>query len=388
MNLGAAVSGSLGPLVRAPELNGRHRTVARVALTLVLAWALVGTAQVAVAAPAKAKSPQIVFPIVGPASYSNDFGDPRGTRSHAGNDLVSTWRAPVVAVEAGKVTIWTSSASAGCMLYLHAASGAEYLYIHLNNDLTADRDDRGGCKPGIAYAPGLRDGQRVRQGQLIGYVGDSGDAAGLEYHLHFEYHPKGGAAVSPFRLLRGAEQLLFALPESELGRGAAGAATLTLAGPPSGGGGGADVGGSPPPRRAGGGGGGGAATLTLAGKVVSAEPVESEGEAPGSAEGESTGPEPPPPPTSERRQQALLLTVDVTSVRVSSGGRFKVKRRVAILLPAGATLERTRKNGTAGLDDLVAGARVTVTTAPVELSLETQRARPGALSAARVVVRG
>ena len=353
VNLGAAVSGSLGPLVRAPELNGRHRTVARVALTLVLAWALVGTAQVAVAAPAKAKSPQIVFPIVGPASYSNDFGDPRGTRSHAGNDLVSTWRAPVVAVEAGKVTIWTSSASAGCMLYLHAASGAEYLYIHLNNDLTADRDDRGGCKPGIAYAPGLRDGQRVRQGQLIGYVGDSGDAAGLEYHLHFEYHPKGGAAVSPFRLLRGAEQLLFALPESELGRGAAGAATLTLPG-----------------------------------KVVSAEPVESEGEAPGSAEGESTGPEPPPPPTSERRQQALLLTVDVTSVRVSSGGRFKVKRRVAILLPAGATLERTRKNGTAGLDDLVAGARVTVTTAPVELSLETQRARPGALSAARVVVRG
>ncbi len=352
-NLPAAGSGSLGPLVRAPEHNGRHRTVARVALTLVLAWALAGTAQAAVAAPAKAKGPQIVFPIVGPATYRDDFGDPRGTRSHAGNDLVSSWRAPVVAVEAGKVTIWTSSASAGCMLYLHGASGAEYLYIHLNNDLTAKRDDRGGCKPGVAYAPGLRDGQRVRQGELIGYVGDSGDAAGLEYHLHFEYHPKGKGAVSPYRLLRRAEKLLFALPESELARGAAGAATLTLAG-----------------------------------KVVSVEPPEGPGEGSGSTEGESTGPEPPAPPASERRQQAVLLTVDVTSVRLSDGERFKMTRRVTLLLPAGATLERARKNGAARLDDLVAGARVTVTTAPIELSLETQRARPGTLSATRVVVRG
>lgn len=352
MNLGAAVSGSLGSLVRAPEHNGRHRTVARVALTLVLVWALAGTAQAAVAAPAKAKSPKVVFPIVGPATYRDDFGDPRGTRSHAGNDLVSSWRAPVVAVEAGKVTIWTSSASAGCMLYLHGASGATYLYIHLNNDLTAKRDDRGRCKPGVAYAPGLRDGQRVRQGQLIGYVGDSGDAAGLEYHLHFEYHPKGKGAVSPYRLLRRAEKLLFAAPESKLGRDAAGAATLSLVG-----------------------------------KVVSVAPAGAEDEAAGDATGDSSGPEPPPPPASERRQQALLLTVDVTSVRLSSGGRFKVKRRVALLLPAGATLERARKNGAARLDDLAAGARVTVTTTPIELSLETQRARPGALSAARVVVR-
>ncbi|MCC6222839.1 MAG: M23 family metallopeptidase [Thermoleophilia bacterium] len=339
--------------MRAPEHSARHRTVARAALTLALAWALAGTAQAGVTAPAKAKSPEIVFPIVGPATYRDDFGDPRGSRTHAGNDLVSTWRAPVVAVEAGKVTIWTSSASAGCMLYLHAASGAEYLYIHLNNDLTADRDDRGGCKPGVAYAPGLRDGQRVRQGELIGYVGDSGDAAGLEYHLHFEYHPRGGDAVSPYRLLRRAEKLLFALPESELGRGAAGAATLTLAG-----------------------------------KVRAVEPAEGEGEASGSGEGESTGPEPPPPPPSERRQQAVLLTVDVTSIRLSGGERFEVTRRVTLLLPADATLERARKNGAARLDDLVAGARVTVTTAPVEFSLETQRARPGTLSAARVVVRG
>jgi hypothetical protein len=95
------------------------------------------------------------------------------------------------------------------MLYLHGASGTTYLYIHLNNDLTAHNDNRGSCVAGIAYAPGLRDGARVAAGQLIGYVGDSGDANGIHPHLHFEVHPNDGAAVDGYPYLRKAQPLIF-----------------------------------------------------------------------------------------------------------------------------------------------------------------------------------
>jgi hypothetical protein len=122
---------------------------------------------------------------------------------------MSIRKAPAVAVEAGKVSFWTTSSLAGCMLYLYGASGTTYLYIHLNNDLTAKNDNRGTCKAGVSYAPGLKDGAKVKAGQLIGYVGDSGDADGGQPHLHFELHPNGGAAVSPYTYLQKATRLLF-----------------------------------------------------------------------------------------------------------------------------------------------------------------------------------
>jgi hypothetical protein len=95
------------------------------------------------------------------------------------------------------------------MLYLYGDSGTTYLYIHLNNDLTMKNDNRGKCVPGVAYARGLKNGARVQAGQMVGYVGDSGDANGLASHLHFEVHPGGGAAVSPFPYLQTAQHLLF-----------------------------------------------------------------------------------------------------------------------------------------------------------------------------------
>ena len=113
----------------------------------------------------------------------------------------------MLAVEPGKIVFWTSSASAGCMLYLYGRSGTTYQYIHLNNDLGARNDNRGACVPGTSYASGLRDGQTVKAGEAIGYVGDSGDADGLHPHLHFEIHPGGGAPVSPYRWLQRAEHL-------------------------------------------------------------------------------------------------------------------------------------------------------------------------------------
>src|SRR5262245_31554996 len=150
---------------------------------------------------------QLIFPVVGNVTYSDDFGDSRWQGAHEGNDIVADRKAPVVAVEAGKVVFWTRSPSAGCMLYLYGKSGTVYQYIHLNNDVTMRNDNRGTCGPGMSYAPGLTDGQEVKAGELIGFVGDSGDADGIHPHLHFELHPGGGKAVSPYRSLRAAVPL-------------------------------------------------------------------------------------------------------------------------------------------------------------------------------------
>src|SRR5436190_20683905 len=128
---------------------------------------------------------------------------------HQGNDLLGTKRAPVVAVEEGTVKFWTTSANAGCMLYLYGTSGTMYEYIHLNNDLTAANDNKGKCVAGVSYAAGLVDGEHVEAGQLVGYLGDSGDANGIHPHLHFEVHPKGGKATDPYPYLQAATPLLF-----------------------------------------------------------------------------------------------------------------------------------------------------------------------------------
>src|SRR4051812_9258290 len=166
----------------------------------------------ATASTAKNGVPQLLFPVVGAVTYTNDFGDARAGGTHQGNDLLGTKRAPVVAVEDGTVKFWTTSASAGCMLYLYGASGTMYEYIHLNNDLTSSNDNGGKCVDGVSYAPGILDGEHVDAGQLIAYLGDSGDANGIHPHLHFEVHPKGGKAVSPFAYLQKAAQLLVPAP--------------------------------------------------------------------------------------------------------------------------------------------------------------------------------
>jgi Peptidase family M23 len=182
----------------------RHRTTALTLFVLLAAWACAGTASAAV--------PRLIFPVVAKTTYYDDFGAPRPSGGHQGNDLMAEKRSHVVAVEAGRVVKWTTSRNAGCMLYLHGRSGTTYMYIHLNNDRTLKNDNRGGCRNGIAYAPGLTSNQQVQAGQLIAFVGDSGDANGIASHLHFEVHPNDGRAVSPYRHLRRAYKHLYPRP--------------------------------------------------------------------------------------------------------------------------------------------------------------------------------
>ncbi len=175
------------------------------------------SAGVAAASPSPASqvakpspSTRLIFPLVGPAQYHNDFGEPRPIGHEEGNDILTPRHTPVVAPEAAKIKFWTDS-GAGCMLYLYGASGTTYLYLHLNNDVSKNpntNDNKGKCKAGGSYAPGLKDGQKVAAGQLIAFSGDSGNADGIP-HLEFQMRPHDGKPISPYRTLNRALRLMF-----------------------------------------------------------------------------------------------------------------------------------------------------------------------------------
>jgi hypothetical protein len=185
----------------------RHRTTARgIAFLLLASAGLAGVAVAATPSRGLVDGKPIVFPLVGKALLTASWGDPRGNGRHAGEDIMAPKRAPVLAAEGGRVKWWTTSALAGCMLYLYGESGTTYLYIHLNNDAGSGNDNRAGCKAGTTYA--VANGARVQAGEQIAWNGDSGDAAGNP-HLHFEVHPNDGADVNPLPYLKAAVRHLF-----------------------------------------------------------------------------------------------------------------------------------------------------------------------------------
>jgi hypothetical protein len=161
---------------------------------------------------AAGRVPQLVFPLVAKTDLWDNYGDARGNGRHAGIDMENPWRAPVVAVESGRVEYATSNLG-GCMLYLYGRSGTMYLYIHLNNDRTPKNDNNGGCVEGGAYA--VPDGASVLAGEQVAFNGDSGDASGNP-HLHFEVHPGGGLDANPFPHLKRALRPLFAARQGTL----------------------------------------------------------------------------------------------------------------------------------------------------------------------------
>ncbi len=120
-----------------------------------------------------------VCPVAGPNSFVDSFGWPRVGHTHQGIDLISPAGTPIVAAHPGTVS-HSSSSSGGLQAYVRAPSGTYTFYAHLS---------------GYSGASGS-----VGAGTVIGYVGSTGNA-GSTNHLHFEYHPGGGAAINPYQML-------------------------------------------------------------------------------------------------------------------------------------------------------------------------------------------
>jgi hypothetical protein len=173
-------------------------TPRRLVALLVLALGLV--AWLPLAPPAAASDlRQIHFPVEGPVRFRDDWGDPRGdgTRTHKGNDLMGQKLQPLLsAVDGTVVRLRVDSAISGNYVVVRDAGGWEYLYIHVNNDSPGTDD---GANPAAwRFAPAIGVGARVRAGQHLGWLGDSGNAETTAPHLHFEIHRPGGVAVNPY----------------------------------------------------------------------------------------------------------------------------------------------------------------------------------------------
>ncbi len=170
-----------------------------------LGAAIIGLA-VFLARPVQAETHKIIFPVIGPTSYSNDFGAPRVGHTHEGNDIFAPKHTPLVAAADGRIQYITwPEASYGYFISLQGDDGYEYWYIHVNNDNPGTDDDRGGGN--FAYAPGVDNGAPVVKGQLVGWVGDSGNAEGTSPHLHFEIHRPDGTVINPFYSLNAATHI-------------------------------------------------------------------------------------------------------------------------------------------------------------------------------------
>ena len=132
------------------------------------------------------------FPVQGPNHYYDDFGAPRyagGYHTHTGNDIMCARGTPLVAVVSGVVTRANrvDQGLGGRTIWLRGDDGNSYYYAHLS-----------------MIQPGIDDGVRVAMGQVLGFAGNTGDAAGGPVHLHFSIHPGGGAAIDPYLVLKGA----------------------------------------------------------------------------------------------------------------------------------------------------------------------------------------
>lgn len=126
------------------------------------------------------------FPVAGPADYRDDwwearFGPP--FHLHEGTDIFAARGTPVRAPFAGVVR-YEDGGLGGKGAYVTTPDGTYYYMAHLDS-----------------FSAKIRSGSAVKQGDVVGYVGDSGNAAGGSPHVHFEIHPRGGAAVNPKPIL-------------------------------------------------------------------------------------------------------------------------------------------------------------------------------------------
>ena len=124
----------------------------------------------------------IVCPVQGGGlNFTDTWGAARsGGRRHQGTDMMAANGTPTVAPTNGDV-IHKASGLGGTTWYVYGDDGHTYYGAHLS-----------------AYEGGER---HVQAGDVIGYVGSSGNASASAPHLHFEYHPNGGSAVNPYTML-------------------------------------------------------------------------------------------------------------------------------------------------------------------------------------------
>lgn len=131
-----------------------------------------------------------VFPVADPHNFTSTFGAPRmvGTpyyHLHQGNDIFAPYGAPLFACERGVIAKMGTNRLGGTKLWVIGESGTTYYYAHLS-----------------AFADNIADGTLVEGGAVVGYVGNTGNAATTPPHLHFEIHPNDGPAVDPYAILK------------------------------------------------------------------------------------------------------------------------------------------------------------------------------------------
>jgi murein DD-endopeptidase MepM/ murein hydrolase activator NlpD len=144
-----------------------------------------------------------VFPVVGTqAGPVDNFGAGRAdVLYHHGDDIFAPEGTPVVAVADGTLSLVGDNPLGGLRLWLRDRQGNEFYYAHLEG-----------------FARRARDGARVSAGELLGYVGHTGDAETTPPHLHFEVHPASlislgyDGAVDPWPYLRSWRRLDAPLP--------------------------------------------------------------------------------------------------------------------------------------------------------------------------------
>lgn len=148
---------------------------------------------------------QMEYPLLGGGTYASGFGASRdgGSRLHMGVDLMAPQLTPVVAVADGVVTrIEHSAGRAGVYVAIGHDDGWSSWYIHLNNDSFGTDDGQG-----VGVRTDLQVGSRVVAGELIGWVGDSGNAETTAPHLHFELHLPSGEPIDPYASVVAAESV-------------------------------------------------------------------------------------------------------------------------------------------------------------------------------------
>ena len=171
------------------DAEAAARTTAATAVEILVA---------AVPDPKDLRPIDLLFPVpaVSPSAMTNSFEDRRGERLHHAVDILAPRNAVVVAVADGTIARLMTSAASGIAVYQWSADQRRvYFYAHLQ-----------------AYAPDLFEGQPVTRGQVLGYVGTTGNAPPNTPHLHFgisRVEKKdqwwGGQPVNPYPIWRFSE---------------------------------------------------------------------------------------------------------------------------------------------------------------------------------------